>query len=169
MKDRIGKRLHFSQVVTWTPECIQSDPAYKWANLLHVHKNKHTHTHAHRHTHTHTHTLKQARPSRRSPHSAYLWGVYLSWTFLGSTNQTTEESQEHDLHLGILVALLLEKLRASQLLERLWIGCTFYRIRLLSEYMMIRQWSVTPCGYIDVIFPHPGWQLSFFRGFLWIL
>ena len=39
----------------------------------------------------------------------------------------------------------------------------------MAEYMIIKWWLITRCGYIDVIFPYPGWQLSFFCGFLWFL
>lgn len=111
---------------------------YTKISLSHAHTTSHTHAQ----THTHTHTIKQARPSSRSAHSGYLWGVYFSWSFLGPTKQTKEEGQEHHLHLGTLV-VLLEKLRVSWLLERLWIGSTFYRIHLLAEYMLIKQWLIT--------------------------
>ena len=55
----------------------------------------------------------------------YLWGFRLSWSFLGSTHQTKEKSQEHSLHLVTLVILPLQNLRVSQLLERLWIASAF--------------------------------------------
>ena len=112
--------------------------------VIHIHKYiSVTCTHSRAHTHAHTHTIKQARPSSRSAHSGYLWGVYLSWSFLGGTNQDKDKTQEQNLHLVSLVLFLLDKRRAPQLLERMWIGSTFYRIRLLAEYLSIKQWLIT--------------------------
>ena len=38
-------------------------------------------------------------PPPRSHHPWYLWGTWLSFLFLGGTNQTKEKSQEQNLHL----------------------------------------------------------------------
>ena len=107
-------RIFQARVLEWgTIAFSQSGHTYTQIYFCHMHTQPRTHTC----THTHTHTIKQARPSSRSAHSGYLWGVYLSWSFLGGTNHDQDKTQQQNLHLVSLVLFLLDKRRAPQLLR----------------------------------------------------
>ena len=111
--------------------------------VVHIHKNiSVTCTHNHTHTRTHTHNQTSKTFKQISSFWVPLRGLF-QLEFPGPHKPDQGGESGTPPSSWTLVVLLLEKLRVSWLLERLWIGSTFYRICLLAEYMLIKQWLIT--------------------------
>ena len=118
MKSWKTKGLFYPHVDTWTKGYIyiKSDHTYK------------------RDTHMHNQDLL--------PDQLILGTFERASSDGGSWSAQTRPKTRLSSRIFILLALiilLLEKLRVSQLLERMWVCATFYSIRLLVQHMMNQQ------------------------------
>ena len=115
-------------------------PSYKQEYLCHMHTPTTSHTNTH--THTHTHSNKQDLLSYQLILGTCEGSISAGVSWAAQT-RTRIRVSNRNLRLVIHLVLLLQKVRVCYLLDRLWIGSTFYRIRLLAEYVFIKQWLIT--------------------------